>query len=150
MTGYPDTAMFDGIEKVQKDNGLFPDRSMRPGGETETTINRQLKNNIGVGRLTSDAQQPGRENDRSAQFPNNQAPQMKKNYTREDELKLNQLRRRKIEVADELNRLQIQYGGARTQAEIDFYNNQKKILHNELQEIQRQIDEIIMRTKIRI
>jgi hypothetical protein len=42
MTPYPDQPMFDGIAQVQKNNDLFHDRAMRPGGETEAAINREL------------------------------------------------------------------------------------------------------------
>ncbi len=42
MTPYPDQPMFDGIAEIQKKHDLFHDRAMRPGGETETAINREL------------------------------------------------------------------------------------------------------------
>lgn len=40
---FVDTPMFDGIEKYQRDNGLEVDGVMKPGGETETSINKDLK-----------------------------------------------------------------------------------------------------------
>lgn len=39
---WTDDAMFDGIRKFQKDNGLKVDALMRPGGPTETSIRSQL------------------------------------------------------------------------------------------------------------
>ncbi|MBI5163882.1 MAG: peptidoglycan-binding protein [Magnetospirillum sp.] len=38
-----DGAMFDGIRRFQKDNGLKVDAFMRPGGPTETAINQRLR-----------------------------------------------------------------------------------------------------------
>ena len=43
ITHVADNAMFEGISKFQKDNGLKVDRIMKPGGETETAINNLLK-----------------------------------------------------------------------------------------------------------
>jgi peptidoglycan hydrolase-like protein with peptidoglycan-binding domain len=36
VTEYPDTPLFEGIRRFQKDNGLQIDGLMRPGGPTET------------------------------------------------------------------------------------------------------------------
>lgn len=41
---WTDDAMFDGIKRFQKDNGLKVDGFMRPGGETEQNINLLLTN----------------------------------------------------------------------------------------------------------
>lgn len=38
ITPYPDTAMFDSIERFQGDHGLVTDRVMKPGGETEKEL----------------------------------------------------------------------------------------------------------------
>ena len=150
MTGYPDTAMFDGIEKVQKDNGLFPDRSMRPGGETETAINRQLKNNTRASRSAFGSQQPGMENNQSAQFPNFQAPRKKDEFTRGDELRLEELKRREAKTRRELDRLRKKYTGSQNPNELDFYREQNTILIEQLSEIRREMSEIERLIKIRI
>ena len=42
MTPYPDEPMFKGIGNFQKDNDLYFDRIMSPGGETESGINKAL------------------------------------------------------------------------------------------------------------
>lgn len=42
MNTYPDMPMFKGIKSFQKKTGLRVDGIMRPGGETERTINRRL------------------------------------------------------------------------------------------------------------
>jgi hypothetical protein len=39
MTPYPDEFMFQGIERFQRNNGLQVDGIMKPGGETERTLN---------------------------------------------------------------------------------------------------------------
>ncbi|MBP5858655.1 peptidoglycan-binding protein [Marivibrio halodurans] len=38
ITEYPDTPMFEGIKRFQKDNGLRVDGLMRPKGPTETQL----------------------------------------------------------------------------------------------------------------
>jgi hypothetical protein len=38
VTEYPDTPLFEGIRRFQKDNGLQIDGLMRPGGPTETRL----------------------------------------------------------------------------------------------------------------
>lgn len=40
LTPYPDKSLFEGIRAFQKDNGLKIDGVMKPGGETETALNR--------------------------------------------------------------------------------------------------------------
>jgi len=42
MTSYPDEPMFDGIMKYQRDNKLRVDGVMKPGGETEGSLNQRL------------------------------------------------------------------------------------------------------------
>lgn len=42
MTPYPDEPMFDGIRKYQHDNRLRVDGMMKPGGETESSLNQKL------------------------------------------------------------------------------------------------------------
>jgi hypothetical protein len=42
LTPYPDSAIFDAIKSFQSDNGLRKDGVMKPGGETETTLNQHL------------------------------------------------------------------------------------------------------------
>jgi len=42
MTPYPDEPMFDGIRKYQQDNKLRVDGVMKPGGETESSLNQKL------------------------------------------------------------------------------------------------------------
>lgn len=41
-----DKEVFDAIRKFQKDNGLKVDRLIRPGGPTETAINRRLSSGM--------------------------------------------------------------------------------------------------------
>jgi murein L,D-transpeptidase YcbB/YkuD len=43
MTQYPEHKMFNSIERFQKEYGLKVDGIMRPGGETETALQQQLK-----------------------------------------------------------------------------------------------------------
>ncbi len=43
LTGHSEGAMFDGIKKFQKDNGLTIDGIIKPRGETEKAINMKLK-----------------------------------------------------------------------------------------------------------
>ena len=43
LSKIPNKNLFDGIEKVQKENNLKVDRVMKPGGETETAINYKRK-----------------------------------------------------------------------------------------------------------
>lgn len=38
ITDYPDTELFDSIERFQTDHGLKQDRLMKPGGETEREL----------------------------------------------------------------------------------------------------------------
>ncbi|MEK9723479.1 MAG: peptidoglycan-binding domain-containing protein [Rhodospirillaceae bacterium] len=38
LTPYPDRPLFDGIQNFQKSNGLKTDGIMKPGGETERTL----------------------------------------------------------------------------------------------------------------
>jgi len=38
ITSFPDTEMFDSIERFQGDHGLRQDRVMKPGGETENEL----------------------------------------------------------------------------------------------------------------
>lgn len=38
ITDYPDTELFDSIERFQSDHGLKRDRVMKPGGETELEL----------------------------------------------------------------------------------------------------------------
>ncbi len=45
LTKYPDEPLFKGIESFQKDNGLRKDGVMKPGGETQTTLNHVLTRN---------------------------------------------------------------------------------------------------------
>ncbi|MBF0326526.1 MAG: peptidoglycan-binding protein [Alphaproteobacteria bacterium] len=40
---WTDDAMFDGIRRFQRDNGLKVDAFMRPGGPTENAINQRLQ-----------------------------------------------------------------------------------------------------------
>ena len=42
LTAYPDEPMFDGIKKYQRDNKLRVDGVMKPGGETENSLNQKL------------------------------------------------------------------------------------------------------------
>jgi hypothetical protein len=44
---WADTATFDGIRQLQRDNGLKVDGFMRPKGPTETTINQNLSRQQG-------------------------------------------------------------------------------------------------------
>ena len=46
ITEYPDSAMFLGIEKLQKDNGLKQDGVMKPGGETERSIGSMMNGQL--------------------------------------------------------------------------------------------------------
>ncbi|MDV7340079.1 hypothetical protein RYZ26_10780 [Terasakiella sp. A23] len=41
ISPYPDTPLMDGIKSFQKENNLRIDGVMKPGGETEKTINKQ-------------------------------------------------------------------------------------------------------------
>lgn len=45
LTPYSDERMFDGMKNFQQDQNLKPDSIMRPGGETETALNKSLKTN---------------------------------------------------------------------------------------------------------
>ncbi len=42
MTPYPDEPMFDGIKAYQKANRLRVDGVMKPGGETEQSMNKRV------------------------------------------------------------------------------------------------------------
>lgn len=42
MTSFPDEPMFDGIRAYQRANNLRIDGVMKPGGETQTSLNRRL------------------------------------------------------------------------------------------------------------
>ena len=42
VTPYPDEPMFDGIKKYQRDNKLRVDGVMKPGGETEDSMNNRV------------------------------------------------------------------------------------------------------------
>ncbi len=43
LTPYSDERVFEGMKKYQKDNGLKTDAIMRPGGKTETALNKSLE-----------------------------------------------------------------------------------------------------------
>lgn len=45
ITSFPDTALFEGMKRFQKRNGLKVDGIANPGGETEEKLNRLLRTN---------------------------------------------------------------------------------------------------------
>jgi len=43
---YPDTPMFDGMKRFQRDHGLRVDGVMKPGGPTERTLSARLGGDV--------------------------------------------------------------------------------------------------------
>ena len=61
ITPYPDESMFDGIKSYQRANRLKTDGVMKPGGETERSMNQRLSSGTG-----NDGRKP--------KFPNSNTP----------------------------------------------------------------------------